>query len=273
MKELLITPQFAATHATQIAEARKRMDIAPNQSVEDTGRWYREYYRARRSMTVNEGVANIHVYGMLGTKFDPVYRAVGLVTDYGDILAEINKAINDPEVFDILLDMESGGGYAMGAPELADAILALRDSEKTIYSYSDDLNCSAAYYISCGADYSLASVDAAIGSIGTRMGFGDYVGMMERQGVTMHEFEATGADLKAAGSPHHKPTEEEVKFFQESIDQTNAAFKAHVMACRPGIDAEVFRAGFYSGEVAVDLGLVDYLVSRQDIVETIISLR
>ena len=36
-----------------------------------------------------------------------------------------------------------------------------------------------------------------------------------------------------------------------------AAFRATVEGNRPNIDAEVFRAGWYSGEKAISLGLID----------------
>ncbi len=272
---LLINPRFAARHAMAMAEAKRVAEThgEKNQSLDDIADWYRSRYRSRQRVTITaSGIAIIHVYGFLGSKFDPIYNAVGLVTDYEILKHEFDSVLNNPQVQDIVFDIESGGGYAQGAPSLASHILANR-GKKPIYTYSDSMICSAAYFIGCSADTIIASVDASSGSIGTRMTTWDYSKMMEQAGYTAHEWQATGADLKSAGSPYHAPTEAEKEFIQSSIDRTNEGFQNHVLAARPDIDLEVFRAGHYEGEHAIDLGLVDIILDRSELEETIIAMR
>lgn len=272
---LLINPRFAARHAMAMAEAKRVAEThgGKGQSLDDISDWYRSRYRSRQRVAISAaGIAYIHVYGFLGSKFDPIYNAVGLVTDYEILKHEFDSVLNNPQVQDIVFDIESGGGYAQGAPSLAGHILANR-GKKPIHTYSDSMICSAAFYIGCSADTVITSVDAAAGSIGTRMTMFDYTKMMEQAGYTAHEFQATGADLKATGSPYHVPTDAEKEFIQQGIDQCNERFQNHVLAARPDIDLEVFRAGHYEGEHAVDLGLVDLLIDRSDLEETIIAMR
>ena len=86
------------------------------------------------------------------------------------------------------------------------------------------------------------------------------------------EITATGADLKTVGSSLHDPTEAEMKFIQAGIDETNRKFSEHVTAGRPDIDQEVFRAGYYSGEQAQELGLVDFITPREELMTELAAL-
>lgn len=269
MKDLFITPSFAIERAqahTEIKAALKtKMDSdgGSKMSLEEYAEELRKFYRLRQPYAGPDsaGTAKIHLFGMLGSKWDPVYRVLGLVTDYEDVESELAKALADANTKRILLDCESGGGYALGVEAAAKAILSARE-KVDIFAYSDDLCCSACYYIAAGAHAIYASEDAITGSIGIRMEYFTYVGMLEQLGIKAQEFKGTGNDLKAAGSPLHEPSDEEKAFLQASMDEGLLRFQSHVAACRPGLDAEVFRAGHYSGEHAMDLGLIDGITSR-----------
>jgi ClpP class serine protease len=51
---------------------------------------------------------------------------------------------------------------------------------------------------------------------------------------------------------------------QDSIDEAGTAFKNHVLSNREGIDPEVFKAGWYKGERALELGLIDKVGTIED---------
>jgi len=74
-------------------------------------------------------------------------------------------------------------------------------------------------------------------------------------GITWNALVSEGADLKSTF--HLEPNEVQLKFLQDSINEAGAAFKAHVTKHRPSINAEVWRAGWYSGDKAKALGLTD----------------
>jgi ClpP class serine protease len=76
-------------------------------------------------------------------------------------------------------------------------------------------------------------------------------------GINFKALTNEGADLKSTF--HLEPDEAQLAFLQESINEAGAAFRSHVEANRKGINPEVFRAGWYSGEKAKSLGLIDAL--------------
>jgi capsid assembly protease len=271
MKTLLITPSFALerirAHAETLADLRARMEKSDKKmSLEDWAEELRKVYRLREPYKGPDanGTARIHLFGTLGAKWDPVYRVIGLVTDYEDVEQELAAALGDANVARILLDCESGGGYSLGVHSAARAILAARE-QKDVIAYTDDLACSACYYIAAGAHAIYASEDAIIGSIGIRMVFFTYQKMLEEFGISVQEFKGTGNALKTAGSPYRDPTPEESAFIQQSIEEGLRRFQEHVAEARPGLDAEVFQAGHYSGEHAQDLGLIDGIFPRSEL--------
>jgi ClpP class serine protease len=81
----------------------------------------------------------------------------------------------------------------------------------------------------------------------------------EAMGVEFHVMTNEGADLK--GTFRDSPmTDSQREFLQEQLNEHGAAFRATVEGNRPNIDSEVFRAGWYSGEKALSLGLIDTIL-------------
>ena len=65
-------------------------------------------------------------------------------SDYIRIEAQLAEFNLDPEVTNILLDVNSPGGMVDGAIECASII---RKSEKPVFSYVEGMGCSAAYLL------------------------------------------------------------------------------------------------------------------------------
>lgn len=262
---MLIMPQYAAQMAAQVAEMKPYV-------LEGKQLTWADLFRMRRPTAIDEnGIANVHLYGLMGAKWDGIYKLLGIVTDYDDLAQELNALATDKRVIGIFLDNESGGGKALGAPEMADVVTAVAGI-KPILSYTDTYSASACYYLGCGASAFYASRSAIVGSIGTRVDWLTWAGYLEKLGIKPVELTSTGSTLKGVGSPHREPTAEELAFIQANMDATNAAFISHVKAARPGIDEEVFKAGFYSGEKAIELGLIDALATRQEAYEDLLAL-
>jgi ClpP class serine protease len=80
---------------------------------------------------------------------------------------------------------------------------------------------------------------------------------MTAQGVKSVAITNDGADLKSIGKG--ELTASQTEFLQEQVDEMGADFKAQVLSTRPNIDPEVFRAGWYSGDRAKALGLIDQI--------------
>jgi protease-4 len=209
------------------------------------------------------GVAHVWIYGPLIADSAPVHRALG-ATDYTEIAAELAT----DGIRGVLLHVDSPGGTVQGCIEVARLVESL---SVPVVAYVHGCACSAAYKLACGADYLVSSPSAIVGNIGTILIVADTSAMLSGMGVSLNAITNDGATLKSTGHLASL-TEEQQAFLQEGINEAGAAFKAHVESNRPGIDPEVWRAGWYSGDRALSLGLVDEIGSEADALARLFEL-
>ena len=110
------------------------------------------------------GIAVIPVYGTLVRRTLGLEAQSGLIS-YSTIGTQISMALADPSIAAILLDIDSSGGEAGGAFDLADAIYASR-GKKPIWAVANDSCFSAAYAIGSAADKVFVTRTGGVGSIG-----------------------------------------------------------------------------------------------------------
>jgi capsid assembly protease len=225
-----------------------------------------EYYPMRKASEVDaNGIAIVEAKGALLNSGPRIYEKLGIATYYGTIISEMSAAI-DAGAQGILLDVNSPGGTVAGNAEAAAFIAA---SPIPVEAFVSGMACSAAYKLAAGSSAIIASQSASVGNIGTILSWMDCDEFWASQGITMKALTNQGADLKSTF--HLEPDETQIEFLQESINEAGAAFRAHVEAYRPGIDSEVFRAGWYSGERAESLGLIDGIGGMQDAYDDLLT--
>ena len=255
-------------HATQMAKAAKAyshsVDFLKQESNDDRVRsYFKQFNRLKDPMYMAaEGVGVIEVVGPLMSGAAPVDKWLG-ATDYKDIMRDIKAASNDPAVKAIVLDVDSGGGMALGAPEIADAIAELAQT-KPVVTHTSTIMASAAYYVSAGATAVVASRSAIVGSIGTVAQVVDITAMLERFGVKIETFTPDQSDLKTASYPTVKMTDAQRAWIKESVTATNEDFMSFVTGQRPGVGSSAMRGQVFSGSRAEAAGLVDALGSFEE---------
>ncbi|NWA04799.1 S49 family peptidase [Pseudomonas gingeri] len=117
-----------------------------------------------RQVTMRNGVAVVPVVG-------PIFRYANLFTEISgatstQVLAtDIQRALDDPKVRSIVLNIDSPGGVASGINELAEMIFAGR-SRKRIVAYIGGTGASAAYWIASAASEIVIDEASLAGSIG-----------------------------------------------------------------------------------------------------------
>lgn len=210
-----------------------------------------DFFELRPETAIKDGTAVVHVHGALVDSCPAIYEKLGMVTRYSTIIADIAD-VTAQGAKQIVLVINSPGGTVAGIKEAADAIAA---SRIPITSYCAGLACSAAYHLAAGTKRITASPSATVGNIGTIMSWADDSEFWSAIGIEWKALFNEGADLKSTG--HLEPNDTQLAFLQEQINESGKAFGDHVRKHRPGIDKEVFRAGWYSGEKAKSLGLVD----------------
>ncbi len=218
-----------------------------------------------RVMRTDLQVPNIAVISILGTlvrRTGAMDAASGL-TSYASISAQINAAINDPSVDAVLLDIDSPGGEAGGAFDLADEIVSAR-STKPIWAVANDDAFSAAYAIACSAERIFLTRTGGVGSIGV---IALHVDQTQRDALDGYRYTAIYAgDRKNDLSPHLPLSNEASTALQTEVDRLYEMFVSTVATNR-GLDAQVVRdtqAGlFYAGD-AIEAGFADAIGTADD---------
>jgi len=218
-----------------------------------------------RVMRTDLQVPNIAVISILGTlvrRTGAMDAASGL-TSYASISAQINAAINDPNVDAVLLDIDSPGGEAGGAFDLADEIVSAR-SAKPIWAVANDDALSAAYAIACSAERIFLTRTGGVGSIGV---IALHVDQTQRDALDGYRYTAIYAgDRKNDLSPHLPLSNEASTALQTEVDRLYEMFVSTVATNR-GLDAQAVRdtqAGlFYAGD-AIEAGFADAIGTADD---------
>lgn len=184
----------------------------------------------------------------------------------------VQLALDDESVGALVLEIDSPGGVASGL-EAAWAMVTRADEVKPTFAWTPDIMASAAYWIGCGARKVFSVGTAWVGSIGVRLLHADWSGFNERLGVTFTHI-VQGRD-KAIGNEDEPLTVEALNYFETLIKPDYRAFVRRVAASR-GLDPSTAETTWASGRVftaaqALELGLIDGVVTRDELLETILT--
>ena len=218
--------------------------------------------RVMRSDLQTPNIAVISILGTLVRRTGAMDAASGLIS-YASISAQIDAAINDPNVDAVLLDIDSPGGEAGGAFDLADEIMSAR-STKPIWAVANDDAFSAAYAIACSAERIYLTRTGGVGSIGV---IALHVDQTQRDALDGYRYTAIYAgDRKNDLSPHLPLSNEASTALQTEVDRLYEMFVTTVATNR-GLDAQTVRdtqAGlFYAGD-AIEAGFADAIGTADD---------
>lgn len=220
-----------------------------------------DFIRQRPPMSIDPetGIATIHILGVLGQHLSNVEKSCG-ATGFEDIESEIEQAL-DLRASGILFVIDSPGGACTGGEECAKVI---SDCPIPTVAFTSGQACSMGYYLAAGCDAVVASPSAGVGNIGVICPWVDSSKLWEVNGLQFAPITNTGADLK---STMHGPeiTEPQREFIQSHVDHLARMFHDHVVLKRV-VDDEVWKAGWYMGERALELGLIDQIGREKDAV-------
>jgi protease-4 len=127
---------------------------------------------------------------------------------------------------------------------------------------------SGALYISCAVDTVVANPGTLTGSIGVILQFPVFENLMDRVGVRLETIRS--GEFKDVGNPGRSITPRDEEMLQDVIDNTFNQF-VDVVAEGRRIDRDsvlAFATGaIFTGQQALDLGLVDVLGNYQDAID------
>lgn len=278
-RPLLITPQAALTISSVLqAHIEARTAGFPVDAGEKDERSLRASSFAgeqlqgedgRRTpfrVTAN-GTAIIPIVGELVNRGAWVGADSGLVS-YEGIKHQLSTAVKDQRVRAILLDIESHGGEAVGAFDMAAAVRKA-DAVKPVTAIVNGLAASAAYAIASGARRRVTIPEGLSGSIGVVMMHLDISHALQNRGIKPTLIFAGGH--KVDGNPF-EPLPPEVRMhFQHEVEKFYDQFVATV-AAGTGLSESAIRdteAQMYVGEDASKAGLVDDIGTFDDVLAEI----
>jgi len=204
-----------------------------------------------------------------------ICKRVGLPQEVCDFLGicdldivdvQLKEVLQDDSITSVILHVTSPGGYVQGLQSTYDLISQMEAKKETVV-YSDLLNASAAYYISCAASSILASIDADIGAIGQYCTIEDYSKMLDNEGIKVRMFKS--GKYKGLGDPTQMLTDEQAAYIQSEVDKGGAEFRTVVSKTR-SIEENNMQGQMFRGQEAIDKGFIDGIVP--DITEVLALL-
>ena len=209
-------------------------------------------------------------------KIAVIYAVGGIEGGQGDdetigsekISAEIRKARKDDKIKAIVLRVNSPGGSALASDVIWREVVLAREVKPVVVSMGD-VAASGGYYIACAADTILAQPNTITGSIGV---FGVLMNAQKmvnnKLGIMIDTVKTNRfADL---GTPFRPLSEVERDIIQNGVNEIYLDFITKVAQGRGMTTAEVDSIGqgrVWSGEDALEIGLVDLLGGIDDAVE------
>jgi signal peptide peptidase SppA len=218
-----------------------------------------------RLLSVDGGLATITIKGPLVNMDHPMLKWYGM-TGYPEIRDALLNAVNDPEVKQILLEIDSGGGQVAGCDDTGNLIRAVH-KVKPVTTYSDTM-ASAAYWLGCSAGKVYSSKAALVGSIGVIATFKEYSKQNEMEGVTVSIIRA--GKYKALANQNEPLSKEARAQIQAMADAAYGVFVEHVADMR-GVDyatcdKKMADGQEFIGQAAADVGLTDGITTFDAVV-------
>ena len=204
--------------------------------------------------------AIIEVNGILMKHPSTIDLMMGAM-DVDDIRHALHNAIEDENVEEICLYVNSPGGITTGIEELGRYIQKCSEV-KPVYGFTDSMACSAAYWLMACCDSIIATPTAIVGNVGVFSLVLDETKKNEMEGLKVDAF--ISGKFKGMGHPFHSLTDEEKRHLQKEVDDQHIKFKNIILTNRPEVPESAMEGISYEGQEAMDLHLIDAMVDSLD---------
>lgn len=196
------------------------------------------------------GLYVVMPWGVLGRAWSVTEKMWLDAVDCDDMITAIAAT---PEGSTVVLWFRSPGGVISGIPEAAAQLRQLGKSRRLL-AFTDDMCCSAAYWLAAQCSEIHATPTADLGSIGVYIAMYDYTAAMEQSGISLQLFKA--GSMKAMGIAGNPLSDEECQHLQETVDDTYDQFAEDVTDNRL-ISRETMQGQSLRGKEALAANLAD----------------
>lgn len=212
-------------------------------------------------------------------KVSAVVEVNGAIMDGAEASADLlipslRKAFENPKTQGVILKINSPGGSPVQAGYINDEIRRLKEKYKEIpvYAVVTDMCASGGYYIAVAADKIYADKASIVGSIGVRMDSFGAVDALSKLGIERRLY--TAGDNKGMLDPFLPENPAQVAHINSMLEVTHQQFIKVVKDGRGERlknDPALFSGLFWTGETAVELGLIDGLGSESYVARELIG--
>jgi len=190
------------------------------------------------------------------------------------IITGLRNAFDDRNTVGVILRINSPGGSPVQSGYVNDEIVRLRDEnpEIKVYAVVTDICASGGYYIAAAADEIYADKASIVGSIGVLMNSFGFVDAMKKMGVERRLY--TAGENKGILDPFSEVKPEDVNHVKGMLGNIHEQFIDVVKKGRGDRLVEskdIFSGLFWTGEQAMELGLVDSLGSSSYVAREVIQ--
>jgi protease-4 len=196
-----------------------------------------------------------------------VVEITGTIADARPTIEKL-KIFRDQEAIKaIVVRIDSPGGAVGPSQEIYREIRKISEEKKVIASMGA-VAASGGYYVAAATDGIIANPGTITGSIGVIMGYTNFQELLHKIGLVPVVIKS--GEFKDMGSPAREMSAKELEILQKLIDRIHSQFVAAIAEGRslelsqvePIADGRIF-----TGEEAIDLGLVDRLGNLEDAIQ------
>jgi len=187
-----------------------------------------------------------------------------VIIDSDKYLESLNKIRKNNSVKALVVRINSPGGAVGPSQEIYSELQNIKEKFPVVASMGA-VAASGGYYIACAADTIYANPGTITGSIGVIAQFISYKDLLDWAKIDVEVIKS--GKFKDVGSPFRTMNEEDIKYFQELIDNVYDQFKSTVAVTRNLNKKEldsIADGKVFSGEQAQELNLVDELGNLND---------
>jgi len=192
------------------------------------------------------------------------------------VISDLRDAFENSNTAGVIIRINSPGGSPVQAGYINDEIIRLKEEYPNIplYAVATDICASGGYYIAVAADKIYADKASIVGSIGVLMSSFGFVGAMEKMGIERRLL--TAGEHKGFLDPFSPTKKEDVAHIKTALNNIHTQFievvkKGRGDRLKNADESQVFSGLVWTGEQAVEIGLVDGLGSSSYVARELIK--
>lgn len=196
-----------------------------------------------------------------------VVELKGLITSPEEAIRQLSSFRENRNIAAIVLRIESPGGAVGASQEIFEEVKRTGQIKPVVASMGS-VAASGGYYAALGANKIVASRGTLTGSIGVIVKFANFAEVFKKIGYKTEVIKS--GEMKNLGSPGRSMTEAERELIQSIIDNVHQQFVEAVSEGRDLPEDKVRKLAdgrIYSGEQALEAGLIDQFGNFNDAVE------